>query len=124
MIKVKVARFYYQSIHIGSCTVADHSKSQDENEKTAKVYQINSLADKIDALSRSQEDLKALIIAQGQTYPTRTELALELEKRDNKIADLKKTIATYSRVVWIVASAVIPTIALSLWQLIINERNA
>ena len=104
--------------------MADHSKSQDENEKTAKVYQINSLADKIDALSRSQEDLKALIIAQGQTYPTRTELALELEKRDNKIADLKKTIATYSRVVWIVASAVIPTIALSLWQLIINERNA
>lgn len=104
--------------------MADHSKSQDENEKTAKVYQINSLADKIDALSRSQEDLKALIIAQGQTYPTRTELALELEKRDNKIADLKKTIATYSRVVWIVVSTVIPTIALSLWQLIINERNA
>ena len=104
--------------------MADHSKSQDENEKTAKVYQINSLADKIDALSRSQEDLKALIIAQGQTYPTRTELALELEKRDSKIADLKKTIATYSRVVWIVVSAAIPTIALSLWQLIINERNA
>lgn len=104
--------------------MADRSKSQNENEKTAKVYQINSLADKIDALSRSQEDLKALIIAQGQTYPTRTELALELEKRDNKIADLKKTIATYSRVVWIVVSAVIPTIALSLLQLIINERNA
>ena len=104
--------------------MADHSKSQNENEKTAKVYQINSLADKIDALSRSQEDLKALIIAQGQTYPTRTELALELEKRDNKIADLKKTIAAYSRVVWIVVSAVIPTIALSLLQLIINERNA
>ena len=104
--------------------MADHSKSQNENERTAKVYQINSLADKIDALSRSQEDLKALIIAQGQTYPTRTELALELEKRDNKIADLKKTIATYSRAVWIVVSAVIPTIALSLWKLIINERNA
>ena len=103
--------------------MADHSKSQNENERTAKVYQINSLADKIDALSRSQEDLKALIIAQGQTYPTRTELALELEKRDNKIADLKKTIATYSRVVWIVVSAVIPTVALSLWQLIINERS-
>ena len=103
--------------------MADHSKSQNENEKTAKVYQINSLADKIDALSRSQEDLKTLIIAQGQTYPTRTELALELEKRDSKIADLKKTIATYSRVVWIVVSAVIPTIALSLWQLLINERN-
>ena len=103
--------------------MANHLESQDENERTAKVYQINSLADKIDALSRSQDDLKTLIIAQGQTYPTRTELELELEKRDNKITDLKKTIATYSRVVWIVVSAVVPTIALSLWQLIINERN-
>ncbi|EON33736.1 hypothetical protein GTC6_05197 [Gordonia terrae C-6] len=97
--------------------------SQNENEKPAKVYQINALNDKIDAVIKSQEETKTLILNQSQTYPTRTELALELEKRDNQIDQLKKTLGNYSRVVWILVSAFIPMLGLSLWQLIINAAK-
>ncbi|NED69195.1 hypothetical protein G3I15_50580, partial [Streptomyces sp. SID10244] len=77
--------------------VTNHS--QDENEKPAKVYQINALEAKIDVVARGQEELKTLILNQSQTYPTKTELALELEKRDNEIKSVKNTLSNYSRVV-------------------------
>ena len=96
------------------------SKNIEQSEVPAKVWQIEALAEKIDGLSKSQDELKQLIIAQTNTYPTKTELALELEKRDNRIKSLEKTMANYAKVIWTVVSAVIPTVALSIWQLIIN----
>ena len=96
------------------------SKNIEQSEVPAKVWQIEALAEKIDGLSKSQDELKQLIIAQTNTYPTKTELALELEKRDNRIKSLEKTMTNYARVIWTIVSAVIPTVALSIWQLIIN----
>lgn len=95
-------------------------ENQDESEKPAKVWQMNELGAKIDGLAASQEDLKALIIAQTTTHPTRAELSLELEKRDSRISSLGKTLSLYNKVVWVVVTAVIPMFALSLWQLIVN----
>ncbi|MBB0998313.1 hypothetical protein G6024_14665 [Dietzia maris] len=97
--------------------------SQDESEKPAKVYQVNALAEKIDAVVRTQEELKQLIVNQSQTYPTRPELKLELQKRDSKIASLEKTLGNYSRVVWTLVTAVIPMLAVTLWQLIVNSAK-
>lgn len=97
--------------------------AQDENEKPAKVYQINALEQKIDAVATTQQELKTLILNQSQTYPTRTELALELEKRDNEIKSIKKTLANYSRVVWTLVSAFIPMLAITVWQLLINTAK-
>lgn len=97
--------------------------SQDESEKPAKVYQINSLVDKLDNVVRAQEELKALILNQSQTYPTRPELKLELQKRDSKIDSLQKTLGNYSRVVWTLVTAFIPMLAISLWQLIVNSAK-
>lgn len=95
--------------------------SQDENEKPAKVYQINALEAKIDGVQATQQELKTLILNQSQTYPTKTELALELEKRDNEIKSIKKSLANYNRVVWTLVSAFIPMLAVTVWQLIINS---
>lgn len=97
--------------------------AQDENEKPAKVYQVNALNEKIDSVMKSQDEMKTLILSQNQTYPTRTELALELEKRDNKIDSIKKTLANYSRVVWTLVSAFIPMLAVTVWQLLINTAR-
>ncbi|MBB1037410.1 hypothetical protein [Dietzia natronolimnaea] len=97
--------------------------SQDESEKPAKVYQINSLVDKIDNVVRTQEELKTLIVNQSNTYPTRTELQLELQKRDSRISAQQKTLSNYSRVVWTLVTAVIPMLAISLWQLIVNSAK-
>lgn len=99
------------------------TRSQDENEKPAKVYQFNALAEKIDNVVRTQEELKTLIVNQSQTYPTRTELRLELQKRDSKIEALQKTLGNYSRVVWTLVTAFIPMLAISLWQLIVNSAK-
>lgn len=99
------------------------SSSQDENEKPAKVYQINALNDKIDAVIKSQEETKTLILNQSQTYPTKTELALELEKRDNQIEQIKKTLANYSRIVWTLGTAFVPMVAVTVWQLFINAAK-
>lgn len=100
------------------------SKStQDESEKTAKVYQINALSDRVDIVIQAQEDLKNLILNQNQTYPTKTELALELEKRDNRIESLERTVGNYSRVVWTLVTAFVPMLALSVWQLIVNAAK-
>lgn len=97
--------------------------TQDESEKTAKVYQINALSDRLDIVIQAQEDLKNLILNQNQTYPTKTELALELEKRDNRIESLEKTVGNYSRVVWTLVTAFVPMLALSIWQLIVNSAK-
>ena len=56
------------------------SKNIEQSEVPAKVWQIEALAEKIDGLSKSQDELKQLIIAQTNTYPTKTELALERMK--------------------------------------------
>ena len=75
------------------------TKTIEEQEKPAKVWQINDLSEKIDTLIKAQDDIKQLIKDQSTTYPTKTELALELEKRDNKIAKLRKNLNTYNKVV-------------------------
>lgn len=103
--------------------MAVDKQSQDENEKPAKVWQINALSDKIDMSLRSQDELKSLILAQSQTYPTKTELDLQLEKRDNRIKSLEKTLANYGKVVWTMGSAFVPIVALTIWQLIINSAK-
>ena len=99
------------------------NKSIEESEKPAKVWQMQELSNKIDALSQSQSEIKTMIAAQNATYPTKTELALELEKRDNKIAELKKNLAAYNKVVWLIASTLIPVVALIIWQLIVNNAG-
>ena len=83
------------------------TKTIEEQEKPAKVWQINDLSAKIDTLIKAQDDIKKLIKDQSTTYPTKTELALELEKRDNKIAELRKNLNTYNKVVWLIVSTLI-----------------
>lgn len=98
------------------------SKSNvEEREKPAKVWQLDELNSKIDALVTSQEEIKQLIKDQSSTYPTKTELALELEKRDNKILELQKTLKTYSKVIWIIVGTVVPMVVATVWQLIVNS---
>lgn len=92
------------------------TRSQEDQEKPAKVWQIVALSEKLDSLAD-------LIKAQSGTYPTKTEVELKFEKRDNEIKNIKRTLANYTRIVWIVVSAVVPTIALSVWQLIINSAR-
>ena len=99
------------------------TKTIEEQEKPAKVWQINDLSDKIDALIRSQGEIKQLIKDQSTTYPTKTELALELEKRDNKIAELRKNLNTYNKVVWLIVSTLIPVVVLIIWQLVVNSAK-
>ena len=99
------------------------TKTIEEQEKPAKVWQINDLSDKIDALIRSQGEIKQLIKDQSTTYPTKTELALELEKRDNKIVELRKNLNTYNKVVWLIVSTLIPVVVLIVWQLVLNSAR-
>ena len=106
--------------------------SQTESEKTAKVYQVAELSNKLDnqmtqslerhkALEQSILEIKQMISAQNNTYPTRTEMALELEKRDNKIETQGGTIKNFVKVLWILAGTMIPMVALAIWQLIVNN---
>jgi hypothetical protein len=99
------------------------TKTIEEQEKPAKVWQINDLSEKIDALIETQKEIKQLIRDQSNTYPTKTELALELEKRDNKITALQKNIATYNKVVWLVVSTLIPVVVIIVWQLVVNSAK-
>lgn len=98
-----------------------NGRNIEENEKPAKVWQVNQLGEKVDALITSIEETKQLIKDQSSTYPTKTELALELEKRDNKILELQKTLKTYSRVIWIIVGTVVPMVVATVWQLIVNS---
>ena len=99
------------------------TKTIEEQEKPAKVWQINDLSEKIDTLIKAQDDIKQLIKDQSTTYPTKTELALELEKRDNKIAELRKNLNTYNKVVWLIVSTLIPVVVLITWQLVVNAAK-
>ena len=54
------------------------TRTVEELEKPAKVWQINDLAEKIDAVVRTQDEIKKLIRDQASVYPTKTELAPEL----------------------------------------------
>ena len=99
------------------------TKTIEEQEKPAKVWQINDLSAKIDTLIKAQDDIKKLIKDQSTTYPTKTELALELEKRDNKIAELRKNLNTYNKVVWLIVSTLIPVVVLITWQLVVNAAK-
>ena len=99
------------------------TKTIEESEKPAKVWQINDLSEKIDTLIKAQDDIKQLIKDQSTTYPTKTELALELEKRDNKIAELRKNLNTYNKVVWLIVSTLIPVVVLITWQLVVNSAK-
>lgn len=99
------------------------TRTVEELEKPAKVWQIAELSDKIDALVLSQSEIKTMIAAQNTTYQTRTEIALEFEKRDNKIAELKRNLGTYNRVMWIVVSTLIPVVVMIVWQLIVNNAK-
>ena len=99
------------------------TKTIEEQEKPAKVWQINDLSEKIDTLIKAQDDIKKLIKDQSTTYPTKTELALELEKRDNKIAELRKNLNTYNKVVWLIVSTLIPVVVLITWQLVVNSAK-
>lgn len=99
------------------------TKTIEEQEKPAKVWQINDLSAKIDTLIKAQDDIKQLIKDQSTTYPTKTELALELEKRDNKIAELRKNLNTYNKVVWLIVSTLIPVVVLIIWQLVVNPAK-
>lgn len=99
------------------------TKTIEEQEKPAKVWQINDLSAKFDTLIKVQDDIKDLIKDQSVTYPTKTELALELEKRDNKIIALQKNIATYNKVVWLVVSTLIPVVVIIVWQLVVNSAK-
>ena len=99
------------------------TKTIEEQEKPAKVWQINDLSAKIDTLIKAQDDIKQLIKDQSTTYPTKTELALELEKRDNKIAELRKNLNTYNKVVWLIVSTLIPVVVLITWQLVVNSAK-
>ena len=99
------------------------TKTIEEQEKPAKVWQINDLSEKIDTLIKAQDDIKQLIKDQSTTYPTKTELALELEKRDNKIAELRKNLNTYNKVVWLIVSTLIPVVVLIVWQLVVNSAK-
>lgn len=101
--------------------------TQDELEKPAKGYQFQELSNKLDEFmtrtTESQSEIKQMIAAQNNTYPTRTEIALEFEKRDNKIADLQKTLKTYNRVVWAAWSAIIPIVVAIVWNVIVNNAR-
>ena len=99
------------------------TKTIEEQEKPAKVWQINDLSEKIDTLIKAQDDIKQLIKDQSTTYPTKTELALDLEKRDNKIAELRKNLNTYNKVVWLIVSTLIPVVVLITWQLVVNSAK-
>ena len=99
------------------------TKTIEEQEKPAKVWQINDLSEKIDTLIKAQDDIKQLIKDQSTTYPTKTELALELEKRDNKIAELRKNLNAYNKVVWLIVSTLIPVVVLITWQLVVNSAK-
>ena len=99
------------------------TKTIEEQEKPAKVWQINDLSAKIDTLIKAQDDIKQLIKDQSTTYPTKTELALELEKRDNKIAEIRKNLNTYNKVVWLIVSTLIPVVVLIIWQLVVNSAK-
>ncbi|NIL77103.1 hypothetical protein [Rhodococcus sp. B10] len=111
-----------------------NGSNQDELLQPVNGYQLQAVSEKIDNLSKSQDELKTLIVAQSQTYPTKTELDLQLEKRDNRIQtveqdlssrikSLEKTLANYAKVVWTMGSAFVPIVALTIWQLIVNSAK-
>lgn len=97
------------------------TKSIEESERPAKVWQFKELSDKIDIVSSSQMELKRMILDQVAARPTGEELALELRERDHKIENLENKLASYSRFVWLIASGLVPTIVATIWQLIINK---
>lgn len=102
---------------------AKSSPTKDELLQPVNGYQLQAVSEKIDGLTASQAELKTLLLANSATYPTRTELALELEKRDARILALTRTLANYGRVVWSLVSAVVPMIAIGIWQLMINASG-
>ena len=99
------------------------TKTIEESEKPAKVWQVTDLADKIDSIVTTQKEIKQLIKDQSANFPTRIELALALEKRDNKIAELRKNLNTYNKVVWLIVSTLIPVVVLIIWQLVVNSAK-
>jgi len=92
------------------------NKSQDEMEAPAKVYQV-------DAIATQLTDIKSLILANNVTYVTKDELKLELLERDGKISTLRGTLKTYSKVIWIVGSAILYLLATNAWQLLTNTNR-
>lgn len=103
--------------------MAESRHAQDELEKPAKGYQLLEVSNKVDSLAESLAEVKQMIAAQNTTYMSRTEIALEFEKRDNKISELRKNLGTYNKVVWAVVSALIPVIALIIWNVVVNNAR-
>lgn len=98
-------------------------KTSEEREAYVKQYDLEAIISKIDGLAVQQTELRQLILDQSGTYPTRTELDLKLEKRDNRIDRAERSLTTYSKVVWLVVSALVPMILLAIWQLVVNSQR-
>ncbi|MGW5074082.1 hypothetical protein [Rhodococcus sp. NPDC004095] len=98
-------------------------QTQVESEKPAKVWQVQEVSNKVDTLSEAVAEVKGMIAAQNATYMSRTEIALEFEKRDNKIISLQAKQNTASKVMWSVWSALIPIILAVIWSVIVNNAK-
>lgn len=98
-------------------------QTQDESEKPAKVWQVQEVSSKVDTLTESMAEVKGMIAAQNATYMSRTEIALEFEKRDNKIISLQSRQNTASKVMWSVWSALIPIIIAIGWNVVVNNSK-
>lgn len=92
------------------------SGSQDENEKPAKVWQVNEVSAKIDTLT-------SLVQAQTETYYTQAQVDLLILGFKNELAGVKKTLANIIRVVWIVVGTVVPIAVATVWQLVVNNAR-
>lgn len=96
-------------------------RSIQESEQPAKVWQVDELSGQLNGITGDISEIKGLIKGLSGVHPTKDELRLELQKRDNNIDSLQKTIAAYSRVLWIVASAFIVLVVGMVWQFITNS---
>lgn len=93
----------------------------EEQEKPARIWQVNELTKKLDEIILAQDKLEALIKEQTSVYPTRTELALELKDRDSEIRYLKNKLDGYSKFIWLIATALVPTAITTIWQVLMNK---
>lgn len=83
--------------------------TQDEGEKTAKVWQVNEVSAKLDAL---MERIEELVVQR----PTKDQLDNALIKRDNRLDSLEKTRKFQTKFAWFLLTTYIPVAAIVIWD--------
>lgn len=87
-----------------------------DREAPVKGYELDEINSKLDNFIEDFREFKNVIKDQNDKYVTQEKLALEINP-------INTSLKTYNRVIWLIASALVPVVALTFWQFLVNNSK-